>query len=180
VATAALDTISKQLGDGTSAQQGSQPDMSKCVQATQHSAHPIVPTPLACVAQAGIDLKSLDTSYFTSMSYYILLLLGSKGAMSLIFREHVVDDMENMKRTQMMGMGAPNPSFDAEAQFKLERTALATVSGHVCVTCRQGTQLNLLFLQMEHEWFLETAESRALQVLQKGALASARPKSKKV
>lgn len=96
------------------------------------------------MVQAGIDLKSLDTSYFTSLSYYILLLLGSRGAMSLVFRENVVDEMENMRRNQMMGMGTPNPTFDAEAQFKAERNALAAV---------------------EHEWFLEGSEARALQVL---------------
>jgi ER membrane protein complex subunit 3 len=75
-------------------------------------------------------MKSLDTSYFTSLSYYILLLFGSRGVMSLVFRDNVVDEVENMKRTQMMGMGGAGPSqpgFDMENQFKNEKTALTVV-----------------------------------------------------
>ncbi len=37
--------------------------------------------------QRGIDLASLDVSYFTSLSYYILLLFGLRGAFSLVFRQ---------------------------------------------------------------------------------------------
>ena len=37
-------------------------------------------------AQRGIDLASLDVSYFTSLSYYILLMFGLRGAFSLVFR----------------------------------------------------------------------------------------------
>lgn len=36
--------------------------------------------------QRGIDLVSLDVSYFTSLSYYILLLFGLRGIFSLVFR----------------------------------------------------------------------------------------------
>lgn len=36
--------------------------------------------------QRGIDLASLDVSYFTSLSYYILLLFGLRGAFALVFR----------------------------------------------------------------------------------------------
>lgn len=38
------------------------------------------------VLQRGIDLTSLDVSYFTSLSYYILLLFGARGVFSLVFR----------------------------------------------------------------------------------------------
>jgi hypothetical protein len=36
--------------------------------------------------QRGIDLGSLDVTYFTSLSYYILLLFGLRGVFSLVFR----------------------------------------------------------------------------------------------
>lgn len=41
---------------------------------------------LCCVVQRGIDLASLDVSYFTSLSYYILLLFGLRGVFALVFR----------------------------------------------------------------------------------------------
>lgn len=43
-------------------------------------------TPLLPLAQRGIDLPSLDPSYFTSLSYYILLLFGLRGVLTLMFR----------------------------------------------------------------------------------------------
>jgi hypothetical protein len=36
--------------------------------------------------QRGVDLASLDVSYFTGLSYYILLLFSSRGPFSLVFR----------------------------------------------------------------------------------------------
>ena len=36
--------------------------------------------------QRGIDLPGLDPSYFTSLSYYIMLLFGLRGVMMLVFR----------------------------------------------------------------------------------------------
>lgn len=42
--------------------------------------------PCRTVPQRGIDLASLDVSYFTSLSYYILLLFGLRGVFSLVFR----------------------------------------------------------------------------------------------
>ena len=36
--------------------------------------------------QRGIDLPSLDVTYFTSLSYYILLLFGLQGVFRIIFR----------------------------------------------------------------------------------------------
>lgn len=41
---------------------------------------------IIAVLQRGIDLTSLDVSYFTSLSYYILLLFGARGVFSLVFR----------------------------------------------------------------------------------------------
>lgn len=36
--------------------------------------------------QRGIDLPSIDPSYFTSLSYYFLLLFGLRGVLTLMFR----------------------------------------------------------------------------------------------
>lgn len=36
--------------------------------------------------QRGIDLPSLDVTYFTSLSYYILLLFGFQGVFRIVFR----------------------------------------------------------------------------------------------
>ena len=42
--------------------------------------------------QRGIDLPSLDVTYFTSLSYYILLLFGLRGVFTLIFLEETIDE----------------------------------------------------------------------------------------
>ena len=41
--------------------------------------------------QRGIDLPSLDVTYFTSLSYYILLLFGLQGVFRIIFRCRLPD-----------------------------------------------------------------------------------------
>ena len=49
-----------------------------------------VPFPLSPsfrpMLQRGIDLPSLEVAYFTSLSYYILLLFGLRGIFTLMFR----------------------------------------------------------------------------------------------
>jgi hypothetical protein len=49
-----------------------------------------VPFPLSprfrLMLQRGIDLATLDVRYFTSLSYYILLLFGLRGVFMLVFR----------------------------------------------------------------------------------------------
>lgn len=35
--------------------------------------------------QSGMDLPSLDVTYFTSLSYYILPLFGLRGVLLLVF-----------------------------------------------------------------------------------------------
>lgn len=108
-----------------------------------------VPFPLSPrfkpMLQRGIDLASLDVSYFTSLSYYILLLFGLRGVFSLVFREDVVDETEMMRR-QMNPMAANPMGVDMDAAFKQEKQALG---------------------QMDHEWELETAEERAVEVLRR-------------
>eukprot|EP00198_Chlamydomonas_reinhardtii_P005868 XP_001695204.1 hypothetical protein CHLREDRAFT_130716 [Chlamydomonas reinhardtii] len=93
----------------------------------------------------GIDLASLDVSYFTSLSYYILLLFGLRGAFSLVFREEMVDETAMMQR-QMNPMAANPMGVDMDAAFKAEKAALG---------------------QVEHEWELESAEERAVEVLRR-------------
>ncbi|GFR50776.1 hypothetical protein Agub_g13041 [Astrephomene gubernaculifera] len=108
-----------------------------------------VPFPLSPrfkpMLQRGIDLASLDVSYLTSLSYYILLLFGLRGAFSLVFRDDVVDEAEMMKR-QMNPMAASPMGVDMDAMFKQEKTALAAT---------------------DYEWELESAEERAVEVLQR-------------
>ena len=67
-----------------------------------------VPFPLSpsfrLMLQRGVDLPSLDVTYFTSLSFYILLLFGLRGAFMLAFREGGVIDEASMQRMSM-GMG---------------------------------------------------------------------------
>lgn len=107
--------------------------------------------------QRGIDLATLDVSYFTSLSYYILLLFGLRGVFSLVFRDETVDETEMMKRQMNpMAMGGGNPmGFDADAAFKQEREALKAMDGH-------------------HEWELENSEERAVEVMRRFIKAHSR------
>ncbi|GMH38286.1 hypothetical protein BSKO_06170 [Bryopsis sp. KO-2023] len=93
--------------------------------------------------QRGIDLVSLDVSYFTSLSYYILLLFGMRGLFSLFFREDTIDDTD-MVRRQMNPMGGMGPAFDVQKAFDAEK--------------------DLLELH-EHQWRLVGVEQRACLVL---------------
>jgi hypothetical protein len=75
-----------------------------------------------CGSQRGVDLPSLDVTYFTSLSYYILLLFGLRGVFMLFFRENTIDETQMYR--QQMGMGGggmqgmanpdPNKAFEAE------------------------------------------------------------------
>jgi len=93
--------------------------------------------------QRGIDLTSLDVSYFTSLSFYILLLFGLQGVFQLVFKGDTVDETENMRRQMNPGANAVGP-FDADAAFKGERTALA---------------------MLDHEWEVERSEEKAVEML---------------
>ena len=53
--------------------------------------------------QRGIDLPSLDVTYFTSLSYYILLLFGLRGVFTLLFRDEAIDDSQMMARQMQVG-----------------------------------------------------------------------------
>ncbi|KAK9815644.1 hypothetical protein WJX72_007320 [[Myrmecia] bisecta] len=70
--------------------------------------------------QRGLDLPSLDVTYFTSLSYYILLLFGLRGVFTLVFREDTIDETQVHRQQMQMGMGMGGQDnqkmFDAEKQ----------------------------------------------------------------
>jgi len=106
------------------------------------------------MVQRGVDLASLDVAYFTSLSYYIMLLFALRGPFSLFFREDTVDETEALRRQMnpMMGggvAGAPG-GFDAAAAYKAERQAHAA---------------------FEHEWVLGGAEGLALAAMREALKA---------
>ena len=84
------------------------------------------------MAQRGVDLPALDVTYFTSLSYYILLLFGLRGVLTLIFRDATIDETQ-MYRAQMgLGGGAGGPmgamaNPDPNKAFEAERAALELV-----------------------------------------------------
>ena len=80
---------------------------------------------LLCL-QRGIDLPSLDVAYFTSLSYYMLLLFGLRGVMSLMFKEDTIDETQIQKQQMTMGMGQMGQ--DPQKAFEQERAALDAVS----------------------------------------------------
>lgn len=75
--------------------------------------------------QRGIDLPSLDVAYFTSLSYYMLLLFGLRGVMSLMFKEETIDETQIQKQQMTMGMGQMGQ--DPQKAFEQERAALDAV-----------------------------------------------------
>lgn len=82
------------------------------------------------LVQRGVDLPSLDVTYFTSLSYYILLLFGLRGVFMLFFRENTIDETQMYR--QQMGMGGANPmaamtSADPNKALEAERAALEMV-----------------------------------------------------
>lgn len=109
------------------------------------------------MVQRGVDLASLDVAYFTSLSYYIMLLFALRGPFSLFFREDTVDETEALRR-QMNPLagaggampGAPGGGFDAAAAYKTERQAYAAY---------------------EHEWVLGGAEGLALAAMREALKA---------
>ena len=92
--------------------------------------------------QRGVDLPSLDVTYFTSLSYYILLLFGLRGVFMLFFRENTIDETQ-MYRQQMGMGGGGNPmaamtSADPNKALEAERAALEMVGP--CHTRFKGMQ----------------------------------------
>lgn len=98
--------------------------------------------------QSGIDLPSLDVSYLSSLSYYMLLLFGSRGVMTLFFQDAAVNDAAMMAQMQMQNqMSFMNPAaMDPEKAFKAECQALEII---------------------HHRWRMEGSEERAVRMLRK-------------
>lgn len=93
-----------------------------------------VPFPLTSrfrlMLQRGMDLPSLDPSYFTSLSYYLLLLFGLRGVFSLFFREDTIDDAAMMQR-QQQAMQQSNPmGQDVQKLFESEKQAFDLYDWH--------------------------------------------------
>lgn len=90
--------------------------------------------------QRGIDMASLDVSYFTSLSFYILLLFGLRGILSLIFSGDVIDESAVMSHS-MRGASA---GFDAKQEYKSEQQRYDLV---------------------DHRWVIADADDKALKIL---------------
>lgn len=85
-------------------------------------------------------MASLDVSYFTSLSFYILLLFGLRGVLSLIFSGDVIDESAVMSHS----MRGASPAFDAKQEYKSESQRYDLV---------------------DHRWVIADAEEKALKIL---------------
>jgi ER membrane protein complex subunit 3 len=115
--------------------------------------------------QRGIDMESLDVSYFTSLSYYILLLFGLRGILALIFSGNVIDEAAVMSQS----MKGANPAFDAKQEFKSESQRYDLVRIHQQCHVVNTTPCCIRHcgsMQVDHHWALEGAEARATKTLQ--------------
>lgn len=72
-------------------------------------------------------MQALDVSYFTSLSYYVLLLFGMRGVFSLFFREDTIDDTQLMRK-QMNPMASMGPQADLQKAFTTEKELLELVN----------------------------------------------------
>jgi ER membrane protein complex subunit 3 len=77
--------------------------------------------------QRGIDLKSLDITYVSSLSWYLLISFGLRGLYQLILGQDVDSEEQRMMQMQMGGMGGGGGGFDATAAFKQQRTMLTMI-----------------------------------------------------
>jgi hypothetical protein len=80
--------------------------------------------------QRGIDLKSLDVSYVSSLSWYLLVTFGLRGVYQLLLGQDVDSDEQRMMQMQMgmPGMGGGmGGGFDANTAFKRERELLSII-----------------------------------------------------
>lgn len=81
--------------------------------------------------QRGIDLKSIDVGYVSSLSWYFIVSFGLRGLYQLLLGEDVESDEARMMQMQMGMMGGGGGSgFDAKAVFQRERKELNNISRH--------------------------------------------------
>jgi ER membrane protein complex subunit 3 len=81
--------------------------------------------------QRGIDMQSLDVSYFTSLSFYILLLFGLRGVLALIFSGDVIDETAVVSQS----MRGASPTFDAKTEYKNEKQRYELVRRFPASSC---------------------------------------------
>lgn len=100
--------------------------------------------------QSGIDLPSLDVTYLSSLSYYMLLLFGSRGILTLFFKD-VVNDAAMAAQMQQKGMMMNPAAADPKKQFADEAKVMDL---------------------LQHRWNMAHAEKRAANVLRKTRTSS--------
>jgi ER membrane protein complex subunit 3 len=89
-----------------------------------------LPPSFRAMLQRGVDLPGLDVSYFTSLSFYILLLFGLRGVFTLLFADAALDEAA-LQRAAMTGgfggggSGGAGPPPDMGKAFEAEKAALA-------------------------------------------------------
>lgn len=96
-----------------------------------------------------MDLPALDVTYFTSLSYYILLLFGLRGVLTLIFREATIDETQMYRQQMGLGGGPGGPmgamaNPDPNKAFEAERAALELVRPRAACLCLRLLTKSLL------------------------------------
>lgn len=76
------------------------------------------------MTQRDLALQTLDTSFVSSLSWYMIVLYGIRTLVMLLLGTSSSDAMDESKMMQMqMGMGAgAAPAWDPNAAYKAERT----------------------------------------------------------
>ncbi|KAG5183377.1 integral membrane protein DUF106-domain-containing protein [Tribonema minus] len=87
-----------------------------------------VPFPLTSrfkvMLQRGVEISTLDPSYVSSVSWYMLVMFGMRNLIMLALGESGSAQDEQRAMQAQMGMGAPQPMFDAKKAFGEESTIL--------------------------------------------------------
>ena len=76
------------------------------------------------MTQADLALQTLDTSFVSSLSWYMIVLYGIRTLVMLAMGGSSSDSMNEAKMMQMqMGMGGgASPQWDPNSAYKAERT----------------------------------------------------------
>jgi len=76
------------------------------------------------MTQRGIDLQTLDVSFVSSFSWYVLVSVGISGVMSLIMgRPSEINDAAAMEQQMKMGSAGPQ-GMDTPKLYQAEAEAL--------------------------------------------------------
>uniref|UniRef100_A0A7S4U5V7 ER membrane protein complex subunit 3 n=2 Tax=Guillardia theta TaxID=55529 RepID=A0A7S4U5V7_GUITH len=108
-----------------------------------------IPLPLSlkfkAMTQRGIELSSLDVTYVSSFSWYVLVSVGISGVMSLIMgKPSQINDAAEMER--QMKMGQVPGQLDTPKLYQQEMEALNMI---------------------EHKFIVEEAEDRLIEMYAK-------------